>query len=68
MSTATTVTTWDMYNTLISPEQDETVCSPEPERADCPEAVVETSRGAERSVSVGSTASTGNNEGHWSGC
>lgn len=57
MPTATTVTTWDMYDTLMSPE-DETVCSPE--RADYPEAKVDSSRGAERSVSVGSTASTGN--------
>lgn len=65
MSTATTVTTWDMYNTLISPEQDDTECGPEPERPEHPEAGVDTGRGAERSVSVGSTASTGNNEGHW---
>lgn len=64
MSTATTVTTWDMYDTLCSPEQDETWCSPEPEKAEYAEAVVDTSRGAERSVSVGSTASTGNNEAH----
>ncbi|XP_070775448.1 dynein axonemal intermediate chain 4 [Enoplosus armatus] len=53
---ATTVTAWDMCNALTSPEQDETVCSPDPETADCPEAV-DTSRGAERSVSAGSTAS-----------
>ncbi|XP_044076026.1 dynein axonemal intermediate chain 4-like [Siniperca chuatsi] len=58
VDTATTVTTWDMYNTLISPEQDGTVCSPEPERVAFPEAVVDASRGAERSVSEGSTAST----------
>ncbi|XP_037644614.1 dynein intermediate chain 4, axonemal isoform X2 [Sebastes umbrosus] len=58
VDTATTVTTWDMYDTLLSPEQDEKVCSPELGRADYPEAVVDTSRGAERSVSVGSTAST----------
>ncbi|XP_041805802.1 dynein intermediate chain 4, axonemal [Chelmon rostratus] len=55
---ATTVTTWDMYDTLISPEQDGTVCGHEPEMADYPEAVMDTSRGAERSVSLGSTAST----------
>ncbi|XP_076600849.1 dynein axonemal intermediate chain 4 [Chaetodon auriga] len=55
---ATTVTTWDMYDTLISPEQDETVCSHEPETANYPETVMDTSRGAERSVSLGSTAST----------
>ncbi|XP_038574870.1 dynein intermediate chain 4, axonemal-like [Micropterus salmoides] len=55
---ATTVTTWDMYNTLISPEQDHTECGPEPERPEHPEAGVDTGRGAERSVSVGSTAST----------
>lgn len=61
MSTASSVTAWDMYNTFISPEQDERACSAEPERADYPETVTDTSRGAERSVSVGSTASTGNN-------
>ena len=60
MPTATTVTTWDMYDTLMSPEE-ETVCSPE--RAERPEAKVERSRGAEGSVSVGSTVSTGNSEG-----
>ncbi|KAE8291421.1 WD repeat-containing protein 78 [Larimichthys crocea] len=55
---ASSVTAWDMYNTFISPEQDERACSAEPERADYPETVTDTSRGAERSVSVGSTAST----------
>nr|XP_046264360.1 dynein axonemal intermediate chain 4 isoform X2 [Scatophagus argus] len=58
VETATSVTSWDMYNTLMSHEQDETVCSPEPERAEYPEAVVDTSRGTERSMSVGSTASS----------
>ncbi|XP_044223552.1 dynein axonemal intermediate chain 4-like [Thunnus albacares] len=56
---ATTVTTWDMYDTSCSSEQDKTVCSPEPEKAEYPEAVMDTSRGAERSLSVGSTTSTG---------
>ncbi|XP_062285113.1 dynein axonemal intermediate chain 4 [Scomber scombrus] len=56
---ATTVTTWDMYDISCGTEQDETTCSPEPEKAEYPEAAVDTSRGAERSVSVGSTASTG---------
>ncbi|XP_049455364.1 dynein axonemal intermediate chain 4 [Epinephelus fuscoguttatus] len=55
---ATIVTTWDMYDTLISPEQDQTLCSADRGTADYPEAVLDTSRGAERSVSVGSTAST----------
>ncbi|KAM9349995.1 dynein axonemal intermediate chain 4 [Symphorus nematophorus] len=58
VDTGTNVTTWDMYNYLLSPEQDDTACGPEPERADYPEAVVDTSRGAEGSVSVGSTTST----------
>ncbi|XP_029309687.1 WD repeat-containing protein 78-like isoform X2 [Cottoperca gobio] len=58
VDTATTVTTWDLYDILISPEKDEEVCSPELGRADYPEAVVNTSKGAERSVSVGSTDST----------
>ncbi|XP_073346892.1 dynein axonemal intermediate chain 4 [Pagrus major] len=57
VDSGTNVTTWDMYNTLLSPEQDQTVCSPELERADCPEAVVDSSRSADRSVSVDSTAS-----------
>ncbi|KAL7387061.1 hypothetical protein ABVT39_017776 [Epinephelus coioides] len=55
---ATIITTWDMYDTLISPEQDQTLCSADRGTADYPEAVLDTSRGAERSVSVGSTAST----------
>ncbi|KAM8728795.1 dynein axonemal intermediate chain 4 [Acanthopagrus schlegelii] len=54
VDTGTNVTTWDMWNT----EQDQTVCSPQLERAHCLEAVVDSSRGAERSLSVGSTAST----------
>ncbi|XP_040911473.1 dynein intermediate chain 4, axonemal-like [Toxotes jaculatrix] len=58
VDTATTVTTWDMYDTLFSPEQDDSVHRPEPEKAENPEAVVDTNRGADRSVSVGSTAST----------
>uniref|UniRef100_A0A8C3ADS3 Dynein axonemal intermediate chain 4 n=1 Tax=Cyclopterus lumpus TaxID=8103 RepID=A0A8C3ADS3_CYCLU len=63
VDSATTVTTWDMYDSLISPEQCEELCSQELRRADCPEVGVDTSRGAERSVSVGSTASSGNSEG-----
>ncbi|XP_078119915.1 dynein axonemal intermediate chain 4-like [Sander vitreus] len=55
---ATTVTSWDVYDSLISPEQDEKLCSPELGRAQCSEAAVDSGRGAERSVSVGSTAST----------
>ncbi|XP_031695695.1 WD repeat-containing protein 78-like, partial [Anarrhichthys ocellatus] len=58
VDSATTVTTWDMYDTLISPEQCEEVCSQEVGRADYPEAGEDTSRGAEGSVSVGSMAST----------
>ncbi|KAM7401377.1 hypothetical protein PAMA_005526 [Pampus argenteus] len=56
---ATTVTTWDIYDTFCSPEQADTLCSPEPEKAEYPEAVLDSSRGAERSMSVGSTTSTG---------
>nr|XP_020475245.1 WD repeat-containing protein 78 isoform X2 [Monopterus albus] len=41
---ATTVTTWDIYDTLCSPEQDETMHSPEPEKASYTEAVVDTDR------------------------
>ncbi|XP_071346282.1 dynein axonemal intermediate chain 4-like isoform X2 [Trachinotus anak] len=58
VDTGTTVTTWDMYDTLCSPEQGDTVHRPEPEQVDYPEAAVDSSRGAERSMSVGSTAST----------
>ncbi len=65
MFPATSVTAWDMYNTLMSPEQDDTVCVTEIQTAEYPEAVVDTSRAAERSVSVGSTVSTGNSEAHW---
>lgn len=53
VDTGMNITTWDMYNT----EQDQTVCSPQLERDHCPEAVVDSSRGAERSLSVNSTAS-----------
>lgn len=53
------VSTWDMYDTLIGPEQDDAVQQPEPEQTDYPEAAVDSSRAAERSVSLGSTASTG---------
>ncbi|XP_022059983.1 dynein axonemal intermediate chain 4 isoform X2 [Acanthochromis polyacanthus] len=53
-----TVTTWDMYNTLCDPEQEKTVRSPQPDKTDLPEAVVDSSRTAERSVSVGSTVSS----------
>ncbi|KAG7524804.1 hypothetical protein JOB18_017068 [Solea senegalensis] len=56
---ATTVTTWDMYDTVCSCEQDETGGhSAETEKVKCPEAAVDVSRGADRSVSVGSTVST----------
>ncbi|XP_008298114.1 dynein axonemal intermediate chain 4 [Stegastes partitus] len=55
---AATVTTWDMYDTLCSPEQEETVGRPQPEMSDYQEAVMDSSRAAERSVSVGSTVST----------
>ncbi|XP_068197577.1 dynein axonemal intermediate chain 4 [Antennarius striatus] len=51
------VTTWDMYNTLISPD-DHTECNSEPEVYDYSQAAVDTSRGAEKSMSEGSTAST----------
>lgn len=63
-----TVTTWDMFNTLMSPEQDETLCGAELEKVDYPVSVVDASRGAERSVSVGSTTSTGNSKGHQRKC
>uniref|UniRef100_A0A3B4X930 Dynein axonemal intermediate chain 4 n=1 Tax=Seriola lalandi dorsalis TaxID=1841481 RepID=A0A3B4X930_SERLL len=61
-SIGATVTTWDMYDTLCDPEQDVTVQKPEPAQNDYPEAAVDTSRAAERSLSVGSTASTGNSQ------
>uniref|UniRef100_A0A3B5A0Y9 Dynein axonemal intermediate chain 4 n=1 Tax=Stegastes partitus TaxID=144197 RepID=A0A3B5A0Y9_9TELE len=53
-----TVTTWDMYDTLCSPEQEETVGRPQPEMSDYQEAVMDSSRAAERSVSVGISASS----------
>ncbi|XP_056247945.1 dynein axonemal intermediate chain 4 isoform X1 [Seriola aureovittata] len=58
VDTGATVTTWDMYDTLCDPEQDVTVQKPEPAQNDYPEAAVDTSRAAERSLSVCSTAST----------
>ncbi|XP_069367195.1 dynein axonemal intermediate chain 4 isoform X2 [Paralichthys olivaceus] len=57
VDTAMTVSPWDMYDTLHSPEQDHTVHSPEPEKLNYPDAVVYISRGAERSMLLGSTAS-----------
>ena len=59
-STATTVTTQDMHDTFCSTEQDDTLYSPEPEKADHAESVGDTNRGAERSISFGGTVSTGN--------
>lgn len=67
-STAMTVTTWDMYDTLCGAEQDETGLGLEREKADYPEAVVDTSRSAEMSVSVGSTVSSGSNQRSRRGC
>lgn len=64
MSAATTVTTWDMYDTFSSTDQEETMDKPIAEKDDYPEAVVDSSRGTEKSVSMGSTTSTGKNEGH----
>ncbi|KAM9845029.1 dynein axonemal intermediate chain 4 [Aulostomus maculatus] len=59
LDAATTVTNWDMFDTLCGLEQAEPARSPEPERAEFPEAAMDTSRGAERSESGGSIASTG---------
>ncbi|XP_067385458.1 dynein axonemal intermediate chain 4 isoform X2 [Channa argus] len=55
----TTVTSWDIYDTLCGAEQDETGPSPEPEKADYSE---DASISAETSVSVGSTASSASAE------
>ncbi|XP_047187872.1 dynein axonemal intermediate chain 4-like isoform X3 [Scophthalmus maximus] len=49
VNTATSASTWDIYDAL---------CSPVPQKTNYPEAVVDMSRSAERSMSVGSTAST----------
>lgn len=64
MSAATTVTTWDMYDTFSSTDQEETMDKPIAEKDDYAEAVVDSSRGTEKSVSMGSTTSTGKDEGH----
>lgn len=66
--TALSVTTWDMYDTLCGGERDETGLCPERERDDYPEAVVDTSRSTEMSVSVGSTLSSGSHQRSSSGC
>ncbi|XP_068427679.1 dynein axonemal intermediate chain 4 isoform X4 [Clinocottus analis] len=58
VDSATTVTTWDMYDTLTSPEPCEEPGGQESGGAEGPEAGLDPSRGAERSVSVGSTASS----------
>ncbi|XP_026229533.1 WD repeat-containing protein 78, partial [Anabas testudineus] len=58
VDTAMTVTTWDMYDSLCCAEHDETGHSTQREKVDYPEAVVDTSRSAEISVSVGSTVSS----------
>ncbi|XP_047444353.1 dynein axonemal intermediate chain 4 isoform X2 [Mugil cephalus] len=55
---ATTVTTWDMYDTFCSTDQEEAMDKPTAEKDDYPEAVVDSSRGTEKSVSMGSTTST----------
>uniref|UniRef100_A0A3Q1AS69 Dynein axonemal intermediate chain 4 n=1 Tax=Amphiprion ocellaris TaxID=80972 RepID=A0A3Q1AS69_AMPOC len=55
---AVTVTTWDMFDTLCNLEQEQTIRSPQPEKTDFPEAVLDSSRAAERSMSVGSTVSS----------
>lgn len=65
-STATTVTTWDMYDTLCSAEQNETMHNLE-QKADYLQAVVDISRSAEMSTSVGSTVSSGNSQRSWRG-
>ncbi|XP_030606878.1 dynein axonemal intermediate chain 4 [Archocentrus centrarchus] len=53
---ATNITTWDMYEPLCDAEQEETVGLCKPVKTDCPEAVMDSSRAAERSVA--STATT----------
>ncbi|XP_077955007.1 dynein axonemal intermediate chain 4 isoform X2 [Gasterosteus aculeatus] len=58
VDSATTVTSWDIYDALIRPEQHEEVSSREQEGAEYPGAAVDPNSGAERSASVGSTAST----------
>ncbi|KAM3604374.1 uncharacterized protein V6R79_010198 [Siganus canaliculatus] len=54
-----TVTTWDMYHTMMSPECPEKEHpSPDPEKAKNPEAAAESGGGAEASVAANSTSST----------
>uniref|UniRef100_A0A673BD44 Dynein axonemal intermediate chain 4 n=1 Tax=Sphaeramia orbicularis TaxID=375764 RepID=A0A673BD44_9TELE len=55
----TFVSTWEMYDTVSGPEPDESVSDSETKKADIPEAAVDSSRAAEKSVSMGSTTSTG---------
>ncbi|XP_039900890.1 dynein intermediate chain 4, axonemal isoform X1 [Simochromis diagramma] len=58
MSTATNVTVCDMYEPLSDAEQEETAGICNPVKTDHSEGVTDSSRGADRSVSVGSTATT----------
>lgn len=59
MSTATNITSWDMFEPLCDAEQEEAAGVCKPMNSDPPEPVVDSSRAAERSVSMGSTATTG---------
>ncbi|XP_071380153.1 dynein axonemal intermediate chain 4, partial [Centroberyx affinis] len=54
---ATNATTWDIYDSFYGPEQGEVVLTSDPEEAGYPEAFTDTSRGPEKTMSVGSTAS-----------
>lgn len=62
MSTATNVTICDMCEPLSDAEQEETAGICNPVKTDHAEGVTYSSRGADRSVSVGSTATTGNRQ------
>ncbi|KAM3876335.1 dynein axonemal intermediate chain 4 [Diretmus argenteus] len=54
---ATSATTWDIYDSFYGLEQSETVLTPGPDKAGYPEAIMDTSRGPEKTMSVVSTAS-----------
>ncbi|XP_037313135.2 dynein axonemal intermediate chain 4 isoform X2 [Pungitius pungitius] len=65
VDSAITVTSWDIYDTLTRPEQHKEASIQEQGGPEYPGAAVDPNRGAERSASVGSTASTVSAASSW---
>lgn len=64
-STAAAVTAWDMYDSLNASDREEAEPSSDAETSKCPDSAVDGSRGVDRSVSMVSMASTGNDHRPW---